>query len=46
MKNSLSKLTKISDTLVSHQTYYEFNKIDEHLSKQYPEAKERSCYTK
>ena len=35
MKNSLHQLTKISDTVSSHQTYYKFNKMDEHLSEKY-----------
>jgi len=35
MKNSLHKLKQISETLNSHQTYYKFNKMDEHLSEKY-----------
>jgi hypothetical protein len=35
MKKSLYELEKISQTLSSHQTYYTFNKIDEHLSEKY-----------
>lgn len=35
MKNSLHQLTKINETVNSHQTYYKFNKIDEHLSEKY-----------
>lgn len=35
MKNSLHQLTKISETVSSHQTYYKFNKMDEHLSEKY-----------
>lgn len=35
MKNSLYLLKKVSETLSSHQTYYQFNKQDEHLSKKY-----------
>ena len=35
MKNSLHQLTKISDTVSGHQTYYKFNKIDEHISEKY-----------
>lgn len=35
MKNSLYKLEKISQNLNTHQTYYKFNKMDEHLSKKY-----------
>jgi predicted transcriptional regulator len=35
MKNSIHQLTKISETVNSHQTYYKFNKMDEHLNKKY-----------
>jgi predicted transcriptional regulator len=35
MKNSLHQLTKISETVNSHQTYYKFNKMDEHLTEKY-----------
>lgn len=35
MKNSLYLLRKVSETLNSHQTYYQFNKQDEHLSERY-----------
>lgn len=35
MERSLVKLEKISESLSSHQTYYTFNKIDEHLSEKY-----------
>jgi hypothetical protein len=35
MKKSLYELEKISQALSSHQTYYTFNKIDEHLSEKY-----------
>lgn len=35
MKNSLHQLTKINETVNNHQTYYKFNKIDEHLSEKY-----------
>lgn len=35
MKKSLYTLEQISQTLNSHQTYYTFNKMDEHLSEKY-----------
>lgn len=35
MKNSLHILKQISETLNSHQTYYKFNKMDEHLTEKY-----------
>lgn len=35
MKKSLPKLEKISKSISSHQTYYTFNKMDEHLSEKY-----------
>lgn len=35
MKNSIHKLTKISDTLSSHQVYFKFNKMDGQLSEKY-----------
>lgn len=35
MKNSLHQLTKISETVSSHQTYYKFNKMDKHLTEKY-----------
>jgi alpha-galactosidase/6-phospho-beta-glucosidase family protein len=35
MKNSLYILRQISETLSNHQTYYTFNKMDEHLSQKY-----------
>ena len=35
MKKSLPKLEKISKSISSHETYYTFNKMDEHLSEKY-----------
>lgn len=35
MKRALHILDKISETVSSHETYYKFNKIDEHLSQKY-----------
>ena len=35
MKNSLYILRQLSETLSNHQTYYTFNKMDEHLSDKY-----------
>ncbi|MGA1932618.1 hypothetical protein ACH5BF_07830 [Arcobacter sp. YIC-464] len=35
MKKSLPKLEQLSKSLSSHQTYYKFNKMDEHLSEKY-----------
>lgn len=35
MKNSIYILKQISETLSNHQTFYTFNKMDEHLSDKY-----------
>ena len=35
MKKSLYKLEQISQSLNSHQTYYQFNKMEDHLTDKY-----------
>jgi hypothetical protein len=35
MKNSIYILRQISETLSNHQTFYTFNKMDDHLSEKY-----------
>lgn len=35
MKRSIPKLETISQSISSHQVYYKFNKMDDHLSEKY-----------
>lgn len=38
----MPKLEEISELLLRHQTYYTFNKVDEHLSKEYRKGRIKS----